>query len=134
MPRITNGPTSSSHQRAGGTLQRDATAFTCPNPLPVQLLQKFIAYAKAHCQPQLSTEAKLALKEFYLQLRQLSIGSAGVPVTVRFTALVVALDYVRNIMIDRVVTSCSCGGRHWQCGRVRDGAQPRIIVPTPSAS
>lgn len=39
-------------------------------PLPQPLLRKFLAYARAHVQPALSTEAAATLQEFYLGLRQ----------------------------------------------------------------
>ena len=52
------------------------------DPLPVQLLQKYIAYARQYCHPVLSDEAKLVLKEHYCKLRQDSLSLEGTPVTV----------------------------------------------------
>lgn len=58
-------------------------------PLPQQLLRKYIAYARAHVQPALSDAAKEALQAFYLQLRADSAapmgggGAGGAPITAR---------------------------------------------------
>lgn len=41
------------------------------NPLiPVPLLKKYILYAKTHIKPKLTPEAKIVIKDFYLQLRK----------------------------------------------------------------
>jgi replicative DNA helicase Mcm len=41
------------------------------NPLiPVPLLKKYILYAKTHIKPELTPEAKMVIKDFYLQLRK----------------------------------------------------------------
>lgn len=52
------------------------------DPLPVQLLQKYIAYARQYCHPALSDEAKHVLAEHYRKLRQGSETMDGAPVTV----------------------------------------------------
>lgn len=48
----------------------------------MQLLQKYIAYARQFCHPVLSDDAKQILKEHYCQLRQDSRANDGTPVTV----------------------------------------------------
>lgn len=48
----------------------------------MQLLQKYIAYARQFCHPVLSDDAKQILKEHYCQLRQDSLMNEGTPVTV----------------------------------------------------
>ncbi|DBA93068.1 TPA: DNA replication licensing factor mcm8, variant 3 [Trebouxia sp. C0005] len=53
------------------------------DPLPMQLLQKYIAYARQYCHPVLSDDAKQVLKEYYCKLRQASLTSEGTPVTAR---------------------------------------------------
>ena len=53
-------------------------------PVPQQLLRKYIAYARQHCHPSLSTEAKVVLKTYYLHLRRQSAAEpCGLPVTAR---------------------------------------------------
>ena len=52
------------------------------DPLPVQLLQKYIAYARQYCHPVLSNDAKQVLKDYYCRLRQDSLSHEGTPVTV----------------------------------------------------
>ena len=53
------------------------------NPVPQQLLRKYIAYAQQFVQPVLSGEAKLVLRSFYLELRGMRAAAQDVPVTVR---------------------------------------------------
>ena len=53
------------------------------NPVPQQLLRKYIAYARQYVQPVLSGEAKQVLRSFYLELRGMRAAAQGVPVTVR---------------------------------------------------
>lgn len=48
----------------------------------MQLLQKYIAYARQYCHPVLSDDAKQILKEYYCKLRQDSVANEGTPVTV----------------------------------------------------
>lgn len=54
------------------------------DPLPVQLLQKYIAYARQYCHPALSDEAKQVLADHYRKLRQGSVMMDGAPATVSF--------------------------------------------------
>ena len=60
--------------------------FVCSDdaqdPLPMQLLQKYIAYARQYCHPVLSDDAKQILKEHYCKLRQDTVPNEGAPVTV----------------------------------------------------
>jgi DNA replicative helicase MCM subunit Mcm2 (Cdc46/Mcm family) len=60
-------------------------AYVCQHPLPSELIGKYVSYAQAFCHPELSTEAKLMLREFYLDLRQQAAASPCVPVTVSLT-------------------------------------------------
>lgn len=66
--------------------QYQALCFACSDdaqdPLPMQLLQKYIAYARQYCHPVLSDDAKQILKEHYCKLRQDSVANEGTPVTV----------------------------------------------------
>lgn len=65
------------------TLLQRLAAFECEDPLPLQLLQRFIAYAREHCHPELTHGAKLVLKEFYLELRKHSAIYRSTCITVR---------------------------------------------------
>lgn len=63
-----------------------STSVVCSDdvhdPLPLQLLQKYIAYARQYCHPALSEEGKHILAEHYRKLRQGSDMLDGAPVTV----------------------------------------------------
>ena len=51
--------------------------------ISLQLLQKYIAYARTHVSPVLSDEAAEVLRSFYLQLRRQASLIDGAPVTVK---------------------------------------------------
>ncbi|CAM6118553.1 unnamed protein product [Calypogeia fissa] len=63
-------------------------------PLPPQLLRKYIAYARQYVFPRLSDEASAVLKEFYLQLRK-NAGADGTPITARQLESLVRLAEAR---------------------------------------
>ncbi len=65
------------------------------NPVPQQLLRKYIAYSQQFVQPVLSGEAKQVLRSFYLELRGMRAAAQGVPVTVRRSS---RKDLVRCLM------------------------------------
>jgi DNA replicative helicase MCM subunit Mcm2 (Cdc46/Mcm family) len=50
-------------------LREAAAKFTEGQLLPPPLLRKYIAYARAHVQPALTSAARAVLDEFYLQVR-----------------------------------------------------------------
>lgn len=72
---------------AAGSLKQRVTRFVCSNPLPAQLIRRYVSYARAHCHPVLCTEAKQRLKDFYLELRKLAALSPSLPITVRLPKL-----------------------------------------------
>jgi DNA helicase MCM8 len=51
--------------------------------LPYILMQKYILHAQKHCHPKISKEAGQAISTFYIELRQMQIGSGAIPVTTR---------------------------------------------------
>lgn len=51
--------------------------------LPVNLLQLYIGYAREHVRPSLSKEAREEIKNFFLQLRSLSVGCDIQPISFR---------------------------------------------------
>ena len=69
-------------------LQR-VQSYVCRDPLPTSLIKTYIAYAKQHCHPVLQHEAKLLLKDFYLELRQQAALSPSISITVCFDRICV---------------------------------------------
>ena len=61
-------------------LREAAAKLTDGQLLPPPLLRKYIAYARAHVQPVLSTAARDVIEAFYLQLRGKQRGGDSVPV------------------------------------------------------
>lgn len=92
VPLITDG-------RGGeGPSLRDRLRERRPDdePLPAQLLRKYIAYARQYVHPVLSPEAAAVIKSFYLHLRQHSAcDMAGPPVTHRQLESLVRLAEAR---------------------------------------
>ena len=54
----------------GPSLVQRMKSYEVEELLPGELVRQFVSYARQHCHPQLTHEAKLVIKEFYLQLRQ----------------------------------------------------------------
>ncbi|KAL3150551.1 DNA replication licensing factor mcm8 [Trebouxia sp. C0010 RCD-2024] len=76
------------------------------DPLPMQLLQKYIAYARQFCHPVLSDDAKQILKEHYCQLRQDSLMNEGTPVTARQLESLIRMSEARaRLELVQVVTA-----------------------------
>lgn len=63
-------------------LSRAPDAAIVP-PIPVDLLRKYIAYARKNFAPTLSSDASEKIKEFYLKLRKLGEKQNNYPVTAR---------------------------------------------------
>lgn len=70
---------------------------TGPNfkPIPGELMQKYIGYARKNCFPALSEEAILELKSFYLELRKTAKGVDAIPVTTRQLEALIRLTQAR---------------------------------------
>ncbi|EXC16277.1 DNA replication licensing factor MCM8 [Morus notabilis] len=64
-------------------------------PLPVQLLRKYIAYARTFVFPRMSKLAAEILQKFYLQLRDRSTSADGTPITARQLESLVRLAEAR---------------------------------------
>jgi DNA helicase MCM8 len=62
--------------------------------LPHQLLRKFIAYARTYVHPKLDEEAKKAIQDFYMQLRQSHHANDSTPITLRQLESLVRLAQV----------------------------------------
>ena len=50
--------------------------------IPLELMRKYIAYARKHCKPKMTKEAAERIKQFYVQLRSIS-GNGAVAITLR---------------------------------------------------
>ncbi|XP_051000646.1 DNA helicase MCM8 isoform X1 [Acomys russatus] len=72
------------------------------DPIPHQLLRKYIGYARQYVHPKLSTEAAQALQDFYLELRKQSQRVGSSPITTRqLESLIrlteVCISYIRAL-------------------------------------
>ena len=65
------------------------------DPLPVQHFRRYIAYARAHCFPRLSSGAMYKLREYFLELRRMHHSSDAAVVTARQLESLVRLGEAR---------------------------------------
>ena len=65
------------------------------DPLPGNLLRKYIGYARKYVHPQLTSEAATVLQEFYLNLRQKHRSQDSTPITTRQIESLVRLAEAR---------------------------------------
>lgn len=65
------------------------------DPIPHQLLRKYIGYARQYVSPRLSTEATQILQGFYLELRKQSQRLNSSPITTRQLESLIRLTEVR---------------------------------------
>ncbi|XP_065065027.1 DNA helicase MCM8-like [Rhopilema esculentum] len=63
--------------------------------IPIQLLRKYIAYARKYVHPKLSPEAATILQDFYLMLRRQYRGPDSTPVTTRQLESLIRLSQAR---------------------------------------
>nr|XP_060642071.1 DNA helicase MCM8 isoform X1 [Anolis sagrei ordinatus] len=66
------------------------------DPIPHQLLRKYVGYARQYVQPRLSPEAAQVLQHFYLELRQQSQRADGTPITTRQLESLIRLTEARS--------------------------------------
>lgn len=78
-----------------GDLKRQLEAYRCDNPLPMQLMQRYIAYARQFSRPQLSAQAKQVLKDFYISLRQQAAAAFGLSINTRHLESLIRLAEAR---------------------------------------
>ncbi|KAG2441933.1 hypothetical protein HXX76_003538 [Chlamydomonas incerta] len=113
--------------------------------LPVQLLKKYVQYARAYCHPRLSEEAKQVLQAFYLQMRAQAVPGSKNPVTARQLESLVRLaeararaelrpvversdaedvvDLVREALYDRFGADLALGCTDYRAGGGRAGSR-----------
>eukprot|EP00111_Clytia_hemisphaerica_P002704 TCONS_00007630-protein len=65
------------------------------DPVPPQLLRKYIQYARKYVNPKLSTDASKILQEFYLNLRKQQQGPDSTPITTRQLEAMIRLTEAR---------------------------------------
>lgn len=66
--------------------------------LPVELIQKYIAYARKNVHPKLTEEAALEIRNFYAEMRRAQQGMDSIPVTTRQLEALVRLTQARARM------------------------------------
>lgn len=90
------------------SLHERARSYNCQKAIPAELIKLWVGYARAHCHPTLSHDAKLALKDFYLDLRRQAATNPNVPITVRVAPVGALSLLARDVRIG--VTRTRCGG------------------------
>ncbi|XP_063040543.1 DNA helicase MCM8 [Engraulis encrasicolus] len=65
------------------------------DPIPHQLLRKYVSYARHYVQPTLSAEAAQVLQDFYLELRRQNQGTDSTPITTRQLESLIRLTEAR---------------------------------------
>ncbi|XP_022097957.1 DNA helicase MCM8-like [Acanthaster planci] len=65
------------------------------DPVPPQLIRKYIAYARKYVHPKLSSEAATVLQNFYLELRRQHKGRDSTPITTRQLESLIRLTEAR---------------------------------------
>uniref|UniRef100_A0A8C6X8P3 DNA helicase MCM8 n=1 Tax=Naja naja TaxID=35670 RepID=A0A8C6X8P3_NAJNA len=66
------------------------------DPIPHQLLKKYVGYARQYVHPKLSPEAAQILQKFYLELRQQSQRADSTPITTRQLESLIRLTEARS--------------------------------------
>ncbi|XP_077169313.1 DNA helicase MCM8 isoform X2 [Paroedura picta] len=66
------------------------------DPIPHQLLRKYVGYARQYVHPRLSPEAVQVLQDFYLELRRQSQRADGTPITTRQLESLIRLTEARS--------------------------------------
>ncbi|XP_066495222.1 DNA helicase MCM8 isoform X2 [Tiliqua scincoides] len=66
------------------------------DPIPHQLLRKYVGYARQYVHPRLSPEAAQVLQKFYLELRQQSQRADSTPITTRQLESLIRLTEARS--------------------------------------
>lgn len=66
------------------------------DPIPHQLLRKYVGYARHYVHPTLSVEAAQVLQDFYLELRKQNQSADSTPITTRQLESLIRLTEVTN--------------------------------------
>ncbi len=66
------------------------------DPIPHQLLRKYVGYARHYVHPTLSAEAAQVLQDFYLELRKQNQTADSTPITTRQLESLIRLTEVEN--------------------------------------
>ncbi|KAL4433271.1 hypothetical protein ABPG77_003319 [Micractinium sp. CCAP 211/92] len=93
---LTDGSSGGRHGGRQPLLERLRARRPDDDPLPQQLLRKYIAYVRQYVHPRLTPDAIAVLKAYYLQLRAASAADPGaLPVTARQLESLVRLSEAR---------------------------------------
>lgn len=94
-------------RREGVTLEQRLRQMRVSDPLPPRLFRQYVAYAKAHVQPELSEGAKRELQEFYLELRKKAHEQTidTTPITTRQLESLIRLSEARARAVMRTVVT-----------------------------
>ncbi|XP_067845527.1 DNA helicase MCM8 isoform X2 [Heptranchias perlo] len=77
------------------------------DPIPHQLLRKYVGYARQYVRPTLSIEAAQVLQEFYLELRRQNQGPDSTPITTRQLESLIRLTEARaRLELREKATKC----------------------------
>ncbi|GBG26988.1 DNA replication licensing factor, putative [Hondaea fermentalgiana] len=76
-------------------LHERVRAYEGTDPLPAELLRKYLAFAKHYCHPKLSLGACRVLQGFYLELREKGSSCESTPITTRQLESLVRLAQAR---------------------------------------
>jgi len=76
------------------------------DPLPHEILRKYIVYCRKFCRPAFDPAAKLILQDFYTEQRRRAHGSDGMPVTMRQLEALMRLAQARaKLELSEVITA-----------------------------
>ncbi|CAM9433286.1 unnamed protein product, partial [Ectocarpus sp. 12 AP-2014] len=75
-------------------LRRSAAVYK-DDPIPTQLLKRYVAYARAHCHPTLTLKAARVLQKLYLTMRNEARDGRSMPITMRQLESLVRLSQAR---------------------------------------
>ncbi|CAM9991380.1 unnamed protein product, partial [Discosporangium mesarthrocarpum] len=82
-------------QRTLSQRLRVSCAVYQQDPVPTELLKKYVAYARAYCHPRLTVSAARVLQKLYLAMRSEARDGRSVPVTMRQLESLVRLSQAR---------------------------------------
>uniref|UniRef100_A0A672MJV5 DNA helicase MCM8 n=1 Tax=Sinocyclocheilus grahami TaxID=75366 RepID=A0A672MJV5_SINGR len=90
-----NGAVSSAAVTRYSTQESSISIFKAFDPIPHQLLRKYVGYARHYVHPTLSAEATQVLQDFYLELRKQNQTADSTPITTRQLESLIRLTEAR---------------------------------------
>jgi len=103
--RATTQPVRVEGQSIQSYLSQRVRAFLDTDPLPPDMLRKYLAFAKHYCHPKLSMAACRVLQGFYMELRQKGSSCDSTPITTRQLESLIRLAQARaKLELREIVT------------------------------